>query len=325
VTASEWAALVERANAVSVISLVARDQPLRREGNVYRALCPVHSERTPSFTIYPDNHYYCFGCGTRGKAVDYLMATRGITRKEAVEQLASPQVKSIRRPVHPSSACSTAKRGEIPASLPPSVAELWESANASKIAELYLESRGIRVRPKPLPEAVRGHLSVYCAETKEFRPATLCAISAADGSITAVQKIWCDTKLVSENGHSPEKGTRAVDLKTPKKTEGRMGTGAIKLAEAGHNLGLAEGVESAMSAAQLFSIPVWATCGAHRLDNIQLPDVVRSVVIFGDLGKVGEAAAAKAVNAYTRRGYAAWAEFPPEYKDWNSQLMGDQK
>jgi DNA primase len=265
--------------------------------------------------MYPDGHFHCFGCSAHGYAIDYIVATRGVTRREAVEQLVSDRVKPLRKSVLSAIKITVPKREP---------AELWESATAPEIAELYLESRGIRVRPRPLPEAVRGHLSVYCAETKEFRPATLCAISGADGRITAIQKIWCDTKLISENGHSPEKGTRAVDLKIPKKIEGTMGTGAVRLAEAGPVLGLAEGLETAMSAAQLFSIPVWATCGAHRLDKIQLPEVVRSVVIFGDFGKVGEAAAAKALSAYTRRGYAACAEFPPEWADWNRYHMAIQ-
>jgi hypothetical protein len=50
-------------------------------------LCPFHQERTPSFYIYPDNHYHCFGCGEHGSSVDFVMKTQSKTFLEAVRVL----------------------------------------------------------------------------------------------------------------------------------------------------------------------------------------------------------------------------------------------
>lgn len=51
----------------------------------YVAHCPFHEgDRAPSFTIYPDEKYYCFGCGAWGDAVKFLVEHRGITAKEAL-------------------------------------------------------------------------------------------------------------------------------------------------------------------------------------------------------------------------------------------------
>lgn len=49
--------------------------------------CPIHSERTASMVLYPDNGFFCFGCGASGKnAIDFIMAT-GCTFIEAIDEL----------------------------------------------------------------------------------------------------------------------------------------------------------------------------------------------------------------------------------------------
>jgi len=52
-------------------------------GDKRRTLCPFHEEKTPSFFIYPDNSYYCFGCGVHGNAIDFMMIKFGYSFQEA--------------------------------------------------------------------------------------------------------------------------------------------------------------------------------------------------------------------------------------------------
>lgn len=60
---------------------------IRDDGRRVSLCCPVHNERTPSFAVYPDNHYYCFGCGVHGLgAIDFVMAL-GYTFVQALEEL----------------------------------------------------------------------------------------------------------------------------------------------------------------------------------------------------------------------------------------------
>jgi DNA primase len=45
--------------------------------------CPFHDERTPSFVIYSDNSYHCFGCGAHGNAIDFLIKKLGYSFEHA--------------------------------------------------------------------------------------------------------------------------------------------------------------------------------------------------------------------------------------------------
>ncbi len=62
---------------------------LQRAGAAYKALCPFHEERSPSFVIQKgDSHYHCFGCGAHGDAIQFLMTHLRMSFVEAVETLA---------------------------------------------------------------------------------------------------------------------------------------------------------------------------------------------------------------------------------------------
>jgi DNA primase len=62
---------------------------LQRAGSAYKALCPFHEERSPSFVIQKgDSHYHCFGCGAHGDAIQFLMTHLRMSFAEAVETLA---------------------------------------------------------------------------------------------------------------------------------------------------------------------------------------------------------------------------------------------
>jgi hypothetical protein len=57
---------------------------LRQRGSRWWALCPFHNERTPSFCIFSDDHWYCFGCGKHGDAADLYAAVHKVTIGEAL-------------------------------------------------------------------------------------------------------------------------------------------------------------------------------------------------------------------------------------------------
>ena len=70
----------------------ARGWRLKHDGsaNQYKCLCPLpgHKEKTPSFTIYADDHFHCFGCGARGYVIDLHAALKGVPYMEALCELA---------------------------------------------------------------------------------------------------------------------------------------------------------------------------------------------------------------------------------------------
>ena len=53
--------------------VIGRYVQLRRRGKNLTGLCPFHSEKTPSFTVYPDTQsFYCFGCDAGGDAITFM-------------------------------------------------------------------------------------------------------------------------------------------------------------------------------------------------------------------------------------------------------------
>ncbi|MHC5224697.1 DNA primase [Ignatzschineria sp. LJL83] len=78
--------LIARADIVSVIN---QRVPLKRAGSNYKACCPFHDEKSPSFTVSePKQFYYCFGCNASGSVIDFLMNYERLEFVEAVEALA---------------------------------------------------------------------------------------------------------------------------------------------------------------------------------------------------------------------------------------------
>ena len=62
---------------------------LRRRGRTLSGLCPFHSEKSPSFTVYPENQsFYCFGCGAGGDAITFIRRIENLDYMEAVRLLA---------------------------------------------------------------------------------------------------------------------------------------------------------------------------------------------------------------------------------------------
>lgn len=70
-------------------SIVSRYVELRRSGSDFVALCPFHSERTPSFHVSTQKQmFYCFGCGTGGDVITFIMKIENLSFPEAVRHLA---------------------------------------------------------------------------------------------------------------------------------------------------------------------------------------------------------------------------------------------
>lgn len=70
-------------------SVISSYVTLKRAGSNLKGLCPFHSEKTPSFTVYPETQsFYCFGCGAGGDVISFIMRTENLDYVSAVEALA---------------------------------------------------------------------------------------------------------------------------------------------------------------------------------------------------------------------------------------------
>lgn len=74
---------------IDLIEVISAHVDLKRAGAAYKALCPFHDEKSPSFMIQKgDSHYHCFGCGAHGDAIQFLMNYLKMGFSEAVASLA---------------------------------------------------------------------------------------------------------------------------------------------------------------------------------------------------------------------------------------------
>ncbi len=72
-----------------IVELIGTYVNLKRAGSRLQGLCPYHSERSPSFTVFPDSQsFYCFGCGAGGDAITFVMRSENLDYPGAVEHLA---------------------------------------------------------------------------------------------------------------------------------------------------------------------------------------------------------------------------------------------
>ena len=183
---------------------------------------------------------------------------------------------------------------------------MWGEAKIGSLP--YLAERGIE---NPTPLTLRRHGALLHALTGLYLPAMVAAAQAPTRDVVAIHR----TFLTSD-------WKRKAPVSSPKMALGTLGAGAVRLAAASEEVGIAEGVESGLSAMQLFDVPVWSALGSERLHKIELPPEVRRVVIFGDNGPAGHKAAMRAVETYTAQGRKVTLRFPPsEFGDFNDVLQ----
>ncbi|AKE51385.1 DNA primase [Kangiella geojedonensis] len=75
---------------IDIVDLIDSRVPLKKAGTNYKACCPFHGEKTPSFTVSQDKQFYhCFGCGVHGNAIGFIMEYDRLEFPDAVEELAT--------------------------------------------------------------------------------------------------------------------------------------------------------------------------------------------------------------------------------------------
>ena len=95
--------------------------------------------------------------------------------------------------------------------------------------------------------------------------------------------------------------------------------GTVRLCEADEDLGLAEGVETALAALELFGVPTWAALSAHGIEAFEPPGGVRRLHVFADNDPnfVGPAAAYNVARRLSRAGVKVEVHVPPRVgSDW---------
>ncbi len=131
--------LIERADVSEVIG---KRVEIKKAGKEYKACCPFHNEKTPSFTVSPEKGFYhCFGCGAHGTALGFLMDYERLTFVEAIEELA--KMVGIPVPITKEDRVINKENNDLKSLLSRVSKHYEKNLKESTIAIEYFKSRGI--------------------------------------------------------------------------------------------------------------------------------------------------------------------------------------
>jgi hypothetical protein len=260
--------------------------------------CPAHEDGTPSLSVTAAQDgrvlLHCFA-GCEGRAVIATLRGMGLW----------PQRGETRAPVRltPERPDQAQMRRQRRARA------LWDAAVpiAGTLAEVYLRARGIA---PPWPASLRFLARLEHTTRPTPHPALIAAVQDSAGDVTAIQRIW-----LSDDGRAK------AALEPAKAALGPMRDGAVRISAPARMMGLAEGIETALSAERMFSLPVWASLGASRLKSVGLPRSCRAVVVFADNGEAGLRLAREAAAHFRQQGRTALVQPPAgPFGDFNDVL-----
>lgn len=260
------------------------------------ACCPAHDDRTPSLGVSLGRQAILFHCfaGCDQQSVLAALASEGFEAPALFSGSAitnEPESTSTRKP------SAAALR-------------IWRDAQPLRAspAKAYLESRGILAASPALRFHPRTPLGPQGRTS--FLPAMIAAVSLDEGPI-AIHRTFLSTEASGK-----------AAFEKPKRALGALGEAAVRLfAPASGKLGLAEGVESAMSSYALTGIPAWATLGNERFGLVSVPESVTELHLFVDHDIGGELAASRGLAAYARDGRTIHVRKPSSRDtDWNDEL-----
>lgn len=260
------------------------------------ACCPAHDDRTPSLGVSLGRQAILFHCFAGCDQQNVLAAL-------AREGFEAPALFSGSATTNEPESTSTRKPSAV-------ALRIWRDAQPLRAspAKAYLESRGILAASPALRFHPRTPLGPK-GRTR-FLPAMIAAVSLDEGPI-AIHRTFLSTEASGK-----------AAFEKPKRALGALGEAAVRLfAPVSGKLGLAEGVESAMSAYALTGIPVWATLGNERFGLVSVPESVTELHLFVDHDAGGELAASRALAAYARDGRTIHVRKPSSRDtDWNDEL-----
>lgn len=202
---------------------------LKRSGRILRGLCPFHSEKTPSFTVYPDTQsYYCFGCGKGGDAINFVCEAENLNYIDAVKLLAERA--NISMPEYDSYDDSLSKQRRLIYEINRKAAKFYYDCLLSeqgKTALKYYEGRGFSpatVKHFGLGYAPDGWRYLFDYLTKEgYYPNEIVSADLAKKSVKNDKVTYYDTfrnkvmtPIIDIRGNVVAFGGRVLDNSKPK-------------------------------------------------------------------------------------------------------------
>ena len=274
--------------------------------------CPVcqGSDRFRWDNRNGDGTYFCSGCGA-GNGMKLAMEWTGLSFRDCaarVDQICEYAPADTAPTVTDADRALKTRRRLLAIS-----AGLQPVGDLDPVAR-YLRSRGIKRIPK---SHLRYHpkLAYYDGGFQGNYPAMVAAFRRPGGEVETFHITY-----LTADGHK-------ADVRSARKVVGvQQGLAgcAIRLTDVAEHIGIAEGIETALSVTELYGVPCWASYSANSLETFQPPEGVKSVTIYpdADANFTGQAAAAACAKRLAFAGYdVAMPEFPKVGNDYNDILM----
>ncbi len=251
--------------------------------------------------------YFCSGCGA-GDGVQLAMAVTGCSFRDTalqIERLAG----SVQ---HTVSKASRSDEDKVAA-----LRRVWSASKPIQQGDeavRYLTGRGLSL--DSLPENLRLHPSMrYCGDDGVLVghfPTMLATVTDTNGKAASLHRTYL-------------RDGKKAPVPEPRKlmSSGRPICGAaIRLAPASERLGIAEGIETALAASEMFNLPVWSCISTSGIESFEPPAGVKEVVIFADhdLNFAGQKAAFTAAHRLAIKGLSVEVRIPPMVGDWLNVL-----
>ena len=177
------------------------------------------------------------------------------------------------------------------------------------IVKTYLANRGLH--PDPFPPDIRFHSALKHPKTQQYHPCMVAIFNDVNGAIQGIHRTY-----ITESGYK-----LSSDGINPKLMLGKSEECAVRLSPVYQTLGIAEGIETALSVTALTNVPCWAAGSASNIQNIKLPSEVQHVHIYLDNDSACEEAARIASLRLTSEGRTVQLFRPLHCADFNDELQ----
>ncbi|MGD1075934.1 MAG: DNA primase [Thermodesulfovibrionales bacterium] len=333
--------LVEELRArLDIIDVISDYVELKRSGRNYKGLCPFHSEKTPSFMVSPEKQlFHCFGCGTGGDSVNFVMKYENLSFPESLRLLAKKAGIDLRG--FRSGGDQEDTREQLIAVLAEASKAFAANLRKTDTAHSYLRERGIT------DETARAFSLGYAGKDWHFLSRSLRIKGFADalvlqsGVVSSGEKGIYDTfrdriifSIFNVQGEVIAFGGRVMDDSQPKylnspdtplfkKGETLYGLNRAKdgIREKGYAI-IAEGYFDVIMCNQYGFTNAVAPLGtALTSSHLQkLKRFTKKVALVFDADEAGKAAAKRSIPLLLEQGFAVKVLLLPEKDDPDSFL-----
>lgn len=249
--------------------------------------------------------YFCSGCGA-GDGVQLAMGITGMGFADVareIERIVGTAPKSSPKPERTAADKVAVLRRVFKESVP---IERGDQACS------YLAGRGLALYDLPL--SIRLHPGMRYLDNGSSLgtfPAMLATVTDSAGRAVSMHRTY-----LQDDHKAPVPAAKKLMQGLP------LTGAAIRLTPVSRSLGIAEGIETALAAAELFEVPTWSCISTAGIETFDPPEGVEHIVIFADHDEnfAGQAAAYRAAHRLALRGFEVEVCIPPAAGDWLDEL-----